>query len=117
MKELFANAALALVSIAGDPTAVEERDRRGIEATGEDTESLLYAWLTEIVAVADADGLLFRRVEVTSLTAGRAAGVAYGEPYDRNRHRAGTAIKAVTYHRFLVRQSAAGWTAEVFLDL
>jgi SHS2 domain-containing protein len=117
LEELFANAALALITIAGDPATVEERERREIEVTGEDTESLLYAWLAEIVAVADADRLLFCRVEVTSLGDGRATGVAYGEPYDRERHRAGTAIKAVTYHRFMVQQSPAGWIAEVFLDV
>lgn len=117
LEELFAHAALALITIAGDPAAVAEREQREIEATGEDTESLLYAWLAEIVAVADADRLLFRRIEVTSLREGRVTGIAHGEPYDRSRHRAGTAIKAVTYHRFKVEQSPAGWTAEVFLDV
>jgi SHS2 domain-containing protein len=117
LAELFQNAALALVSIAGDLERIEERERREIEATGSDTESLLYGWLAEIVAVADADRLAVRRVEVTSLDASRVSGVAHGERYDRTRHRAGTAIKAVTYHRFFVEQSPAGWVAEVFLDV
>ncbi len=117
LAELFANAALALISIAGDLAAIEERERREIAATGSDTESLLYAWLAEIVAVADADRLVLRRVEVTSLEEGRATGIAYGELYDHDRHRAGTAIKAVTYHEFFVRKSPTGWVAEVFLDV
>jgi SHS2 domain-containing protein len=117
LTELFQNAALALVSIAGDLERIEERERREIKATGSDTESLLYEWLAEIVAVADADHLVLRRVEVTSLGADRVSGVAYGERYDRSRHRAGTAIKAVTYHNFLVEQSPAGWVADVFLDV
>jgi SHS2 domain-containing protein len=117
LTELFQNAALALVSIAGDLERIEERERREIEATGSDTESLLYEWLAEIVAVADADRLVLRRVEVTSLGEGRVSGVAHGERYDRTRHRAGTAIKAVTYHKFFVEQSPTGWLAEVFLDV
>jgi SHS2 domain-containing protein len=116
-EELFANAALALLSIAGDIDSIEERESREIETTGDDTAELLYAWLAEIVAVADADRLVLRRVAVTVLSEGRVTGVAYGEPYDRARHRAGTAIKAVTFHRFLVKQTPAGWVAEVFLDL
>ena len=116
-EELFANAALAVLSIAGDIESIAESERREIEATGDDTDELLHAWLAEIVAVADADRLVLRRVEVASLTEQRAAGVAYGERYDRARHRAGTAIKAVTFHRFLVEQTPAGWIAEVFLDL
>jgi len=117
LEELFVSAALALISIAGDIEAVEERERCEIVATGEDTESLLYAWLAEIVAIADADRLVLRRVEVTSFGADRVTGVAYGERYDHDRHHSGTAIKAVTYHEFLVKQSDGGWIAEVFLDL
>jgi len=117
LEELFANAALALISIAGETSSIEERDRRNIEATGDDTESLLYAWLAEIVAVADADRLILGRVEVTSLGEGRVTGVAYGEIYNHERHRAGTAIKAITFHKFLVKKSASGWVAEVFLDV
>jgi SHS2 domain-containing protein len=117
LEELFANAALALISIAGDLHAVEEREQHEIEAVGNDTESLLYAWLAEIVAIADADRLVLRRVVVTLLAEGRVTGIVYGERYNHDRHRAGTAIKAVTYHRFFVGQSPTGWTAEVFLDL
>jgi SHS2 domain-containing protein len=117
LKELFVNAALAVLSIAGDLEAIEERERREIEATDGDTESLLYAWLAEIVAVADADRLVLRRVEVTSIEEGLVTGTAYGEHYDHNRHRAGTAIKAVTYHKFFAKQSPSGWVTEVFLDL
>ena len=117
LEELFANAALALISVAGETRAVEERERRNIEATGDDTESLLYAWLSEIVAVADADRLVLGRVEVTSLGEGQVTGVAYGEIYNHERHRAGTAIKAVTFHKFFVKQSPTGWVAEVFLDV
>src|ERR1700688_2382693 len=117
LEELFANAALALISISGEIEKIEEHERREIVATGDDTESLLYAWLAEIVAVADANRLVLRRVEVNSLGEGRVIGAAYGERYDRDRHRAGTAIKAVTYHKFLVHQSEGGCMAEVFLDL
>jgi protein archease len=117
LEELFASAALALISIAGEIEKIEERERREIAVTGDDTESLLYAWLAEIVALADADRLVLRRVEVTSLGPGRVTGAAYGERYDRNRHRAGTAIKAVTYHKFFVKPSGKGWVAEVFLDV
>jgi SHS2 domain-containing protein len=117
LRELFENAALALLSISADVEGVEEKDRREIEVTADDMESLLYAWLAEIVALADADRLVLRRVEVTSLCDGRVTGVAHGERYDRARHRAGTAVKAVTYHKFFVKQSPNGWLAEVFLDL
>ena len=117
LEELFANAALAMISIAGDIAAVREVERREIEATGEDAESLLYAWLAEILAVMDAERLALARVEVTQLGGGRVRGVVYGEYYDRARHRAGVAIKAVTYHQFAIERTQDGWRARVFLDL
>jgi SHS2 domain-containing protein len=117
LAELFANAALAMTTLACDPTGIEERERREVEVTGADTESLLYAWLAEIVAIGDAEQMFFRRAEVVELSAGRARGVLHGEKYDKARHRAGTYIKAVTYHQFRVERTAEGWKARVYLDV
>ncbi|HUK31512.1 MAG TPA: archease [Candidatus Acidoferrum sp.] len=121
LEELFANAALAMISIAGDAESVRETERREIDVIGENEEALLYAWLAEILAVMDAERLALRRAEVTELAThaggGRVRGVVYGEPYDRTRHQSGVAIKAVTYHQFGIERIASGWRARVFLDL
>jgi SHS2 domain-containing protein len=117
LEELFSNAALAMLSLACSPDGIEEREHREIEATGADTESLLFSWLAEILAVADAEQLVLRRCTVTEFTATRIRGTVWGEPYDPARHRAGTYIKAVTYHQFCVDKTAEGWRARVFLDL
>ncbi len=116
-EELFAHAALAMFSLACEVEDVEEREARPIEARGEDDVSLLYSWLAEILATADAEQRVFRRAEVTRLEAGRVAGVVHGEKFDRARHRAGTYIKAVTYHELRVEQTPEGWRAQVFLDV
>lgn len=116
-EELFTNAATALCRLACAPEGLEEREQREIVATGEDTESLLFAWLAEILAVMDAEKLFFRRVEVTRMTETEVHGVGRGERFDRARHRAGTYIKAVTYHQLEVRRTPEGWRARVFLDV
>ena len=115
--ELLANSALAMCSLACELDAIEERERREISVTGADQESLLFAWLAEILAIADAEQLFFRRVEVTEAAAGLARGVAHGEKFDQARHHAGTYIKAVTYHQLRVEQTAEGWRARIFLDV
>lgn len=129
LEELFENAALAMCSLACAPEKVSERVEREIRASGRDIESLLYAWLAEILAVADAEQLVFRRVRVSQLEprqqsgtekhglAGAVGGRAYGQPFDRARHAAGTYIKAVTLHQFAVKRTEQGWQARVFLDL
>jgi len=116
-EELFQNAAAALLALGCETAAIEERERREVTAEGEDVEALLYAWLAEILAVADAEGLVFRRAEVTELNEGRVRGVAVGEKFDRSRHNAGTYIKAVTFHQLEVRRTDQGWKARVFLDV
>ena len=120
---LFENAALAMCSLACAPERIEVRANREIVASGADLESLLYAWLAEILAIADADQLVFRRVEVTHLRVpqprvpGEVRGIAHGEAFDRERHAAGTYIKAVTLHQFTVERTQQGYRARVFLDL
>jgi len=42
---LFANSALAMLSIAGDPAAAEPRHSYALTARSEDRESLLVDWL------------------------------------------------------------------------
>jgi SHS2 domain-containing protein len=105
LEELFANSALAMISLACDLEGVRETEKRKIEASGEDVESLLYAWLAEMLAVMDTDRLVLRRASVTFLDE------------DRARHKTGVAIKAVTFHQFTVENIDDGWRARVFLDL
>jgi SHS2 domain-containing protein len=117
LEELFENAALAMLSLACELDSVEEKVSRFVQTTGGDNEALLYAWLAEILAVADADQLVFRRADVTAVGGGRVCGTLYGEPYDKKRHAAGTYIKAVTYHQLKVEQTKDGWRAQVYLDV
>ncbi|MCL5745181.1 MAG: archease, partial [Acidobacteria bacterium] len=95
--ELLENAALAMMSLACEPEGIAERERREIHAHGADNESLLFAWLAEILGLADAEGLALRRAKVTRAGEGEAHGVVYGEKFDKARHRAGTYIKAVNH--------------------
>jgi len=117
LEELFSNAALAMFSLACELEGIEESEKREVETSGADTESLLYAWLAELLALADAERLVFRRVEVAALAPDRVRGVAYGAKFDKTRHRAGTYIKAVTYHQFRFERTAEGWHAQVYLDV
>jgi SHS2 domain-containing protein len=120
-EELYANAALAMMSLACAPEGLAESESREIEVTGADHESLLFAWLAEVLAVQDAEQMFFRRAEIVEFmeTAGqlRLQGRIFGEKYDSARHRAGTYVKAVTMHQLHVEQTPAGWQAQVYLDV
>jgi SHS2 domain-containing protein len=123
LSKLFENAGLALCSLTCAPEKIEERLEREIFSRGADIESLLYEWLTEILAVADAEQIAGRRVDIEffrepqSKISGEARGILRGEKFDRERHSAGTYIKGVTLHQFQVERTPAGFRARVFLDL
>jgi SHS2 domain-containing protein len=116
-EELFENAALALFSLTCDPVNVQEIETRDVEVSSGDPELLLYGWLAELLAIAEAERLVLHRAKVTELSANRIAGRVFGEPFERARHPMHTHIKAVTLHQFSVEQTARGWRAQVFVDL
>ena len=68
-------------------------------------------------ALVHMERLVFRRAVIRALDSGRVRGAAYGEAFDRNRHRSGTNIKAVTFHQLKVEPTRDGFSAQVFLDL
>lgn len=117
LEELFAGAAEALQAIAFDASAVEPRERYALSATGEDLESLLVNWLSEVLYWMDGRRVLMARFEIREIAPERIAAEGWGEPWDPARHLPRTGVKAVTYHQLKVEREGEGWVAEVFLDI
>jgi SHS2 domain-containing protein len=115
--ELFANAALALMSVAVDTDTVQPRRRFPIAAAGEDDESLLVNWLSEVLYYLDGERVVMRRFEVDELEAGAVRGRGWGEPWEAQRHSARVIVKGVTYHQLKLAKDSQGWCAEVYLDI
>ncbi len=117
LEELFASAAEALAAIALDLDSVEPGESYPLEAAGEDTESLLVNWLSEVLFLLDGRRLALREFHVRRLEGGRVAGEARGEPFDPARHHARLVVKGVTWHQLQVERDTEGWQAQVFLDI
>lgn len=119
--ELFAVAARAVVEVMVAPlTSVRPRAQRPVELAAASVELLLFDFLQELIYLKDAERLFLLPVELeVALTAGEARlrGVLAGEGIDPERHDLGVDVKAVTMHRFAVRQEDDQWTAEVVLDV
>jgi SHS2 domain-containing protein len=114
---LFQEAAMALESIAVDLDKVEPKQVYPIAAAGEDYESLLVAWLNEVLYYLDGERVVLSRFEIEQMEPERLSGKAWGEPRDAERHPPRLVVKGVTYHQLAVRQEGASWIAEVFLDV
>jgi SHS2 domain-containing protein len=116
VKEAFANAARGMFSLIVEPGSIRETTHRDIEVTAPDEESLLVAWLNELIYLFDAETMLFSRFKITELGDTRLKARAYGEPVDESRHRLKTGIKAATYHMVEVARDN-GVRVKVLFDI
>ncbi|MGH9787234.1 MAG: archease [Candidatus Acidiferrales bacterium] len=140
LTELFESAAAAVLDYGWELGSVRESDQVNLRARAATLEDLLFSWLAELLYLADAEHWVFKRVHVRQLEPPHAAqpegsppahkpaweirGAAFGERFEKARHRARTYIKAVTYHQLAVEEipaspagGGAGWQATVFLDV
>jgi len=104
LEECFENAAYALFDQIADASSVETKLHFDIEAEADDDESLLYAFLSELLFVHDSESVLLSDFHVM-FGDGKVTCRAAGEPTDRKRHRTKCEIKAITYHMLSVDRS------------
>ncbi len=102
MHQAFANAARALFSLITELDIIEEVLYRDIELASSDRESLLVAWLNELIYLFDTEHLIFKRFDITELSRTQLQAKGYGEKVDSSKHRLKTGVKAATYHMLKV---------------
>ncbi|RMF69228.1 MAG: archease [Calditrichaeota bacterium] len=115
--ELFENAAFGLFDIIGDLERVEAGLERAVSVTATDLEALLVAWLSELNFLFQTEREIYNEFRVTRIDQAELSAVVGGEKLDLSRHEIYTEVKAVTYHQLYVKQTAAGWEAQVIFDL
>ena len=116
-EHMFENAALALESVAIELDSVEPKRPFPIAAAGEDEESLLVNWLSEVLYYLDGRRVAMSRFQVDYLDAHWVSGKAFGEPRDPVRHPAKVIVKGVTYHQLKIAEEGGRWRADVYLDI
>ena len=114
MSQAFANAARALFSLITELDAVEEALSRDIELTAADEESLLVAWLNELIYLFDTEQIIFKRFDIIQFAPTHLKARVYGEKVDRAKHQLKTGIKAATYHGLKVEQNDGGRVQVIF---
>jgi SHS2 domain-containing protein len=121
LEEVFAAAADATVNVmVEDLATIREQERIPLILENEALDLLLFDFLNEFVYLKDAKGLLLRS---RTIRVGRQdsrftlSAELYGEQLDPLRHPLRADVKAVTLHRFNLRQTDDGWEATVVLDI
>lgn len=120
LEEAFREAARGTFSLMVDLERVEPREGVPIEVEADSLEGLLVAFLGELLAKRDIEGLVFSnfQVKIEKGDGGwRLRGRAWGEPLDPARHRPGVEVKAATYFGVKVERQGDRWIAQCVLDL
>jgi SHS2 domain-containing protein len=121
LEELFKASAGATINTMVDSLdSVLPEVTRKIRLKNPELDLLLFEFLQELVYFKDAEGLLllpidvgiYKEEKVFILTC-----TAAGEEIDPARHEQRADVKAVTLHRFELRQTSDGWKAIVILDV
>lgn len=113
----LAEAAMGLQSLIVSEGEIRDRRRRTFAVTAGDPAALVVVWLNELIFAFDVDQLVFARFEVHTTSDRSLEALAVGEPFDSDRHRLGTGIKAATYHELNVRLGDDRAELRVILDL
>ena len=116
LSEAFANAAYALFSLMADLENVADVLCCEAEATAENREDLLVAWLNELVYLFEVNNVLFKRFEIDELSETKLRARCYGERIDPERHKIKMAVKAATYHMLKVEERD-GYRVQVLFDI
>ncbi len=116
MAELFEHAAVALFDVMIDITTVRPVCEQEFICRRDSVEELLVEWLGSLLYVFDADRIVFSRFSVKQIDEHRLVACASGEHYDCARHALKSLIKAATYHKLCVQQTAQGYAATVIFD-
>lgn len=119
LEDLFASSAEALFTAMADLKTVEAKEEESIAMESDKLEDLIFDWLSELVYLKDARGLLFKSFEVKIEQDGKfkLSAKIMGEKINPEKHGLKVDVKAVTYHMLEVKKTENLWSALVVLDV
>ena len=117
LHELFIHCAQGLRELIAEHSRVEARHVKVARLSATSVDSLLLAWLNELLFWFSADRFLPERYDLDNVSDTSLRGQVYGEPFDPSRHLSGTEVKGITRHQLAVKQVNGRWEAQVIFDV
>lgn len=116
-EEAFAEAARAMFAIiAGDLQGIPAQRNVAVQASGYDMESLFVAFLNELLARSDLEGMIFTRFDI-AISGLELEGTVHGSEYDFQSEDRGVEVKGATYSQVQVEQKEGIWIAQCVVDV
>ncbi|MBI4757389.1 MAG: archease [Betaproteobacteria bacterium] len=116
LEEAFEQAAVALVAVITEPSAVEPLEAVAIRCQAPDDELLLADWLNALVCEMATRRMLFGRFEV-QVAGSHLQATAWGEAVDAARHHPAVEVKGATYTALRVAREGDEWVAQTVVDV
>ena len=113
LAELFANAAYGMACQVADPDEVVRTVQRLVELEAYDAETLLVAWLGELLYLSERDCCVFTDFDVLEVTPTRLRAIARGGLAKDRRHY----IKAVTFSSLEIVHTGEGYETTIVFDV
>ena len=117
-EEMLCNAASALFQAMVDPTTIAAQEIWTVELEGDDLDDLAYRWLSEIIFLFETESAVFSTfsLQLKQDEKMRLYGKIGGERIDLGRHAFENEVKAVTRHKFGIKENQI-WCIQVVLDV
>ena len=115
LKQVFENAAEALLSVICKIKDVKPKETEEFEIKGENLEELMINWLQGIIAIVDTEQKFFSKVEVEEIDKAHIRAKLSGEPIRPGLGE--TVVKAVTYYNYKFEKTKEGYKVTVSLDI
>jgi len=112
LTQLFVESARGMNALSGAQPAPGPCTRRSLTLSAPDDESLLVAFLSELVYAAEQENLVFTEFQIH--VQGQTLKAEMNGVPIVSIHKS---IKAVTYHNLQIRHTAEGYEVEIVLDV
>ena len=112
LETLFCQAAIGMYALAETELAAAKRLARRVELQAPDHETLLVAFLNELLFFGENEGLGFDRFEISISHSSLTAALVGAEMVSRKKE-----IKAVTFHNLQVASTPGGFEVTIVFDV
>ena len=116
-EELFVRMAQGLIELLVEDSVLAPTTRRAVHVSADRIDTLLLAWLQELLFWFSTERFLPAQYTFTTMTATSLEGEVQGDIFDRSRHAQGREVKAITRHLLEVRQRHGAWQGQVIVDI
>ncbi|MCU0632269.1 MAG: archease [Methanolinea sp.] len=115
LEDLFSEAGRALMQVMYGRPGKDGQTRR-ITVRGHDLESLMHAFLSELLFITEVDGLVISGADVR-IHQGILDGEVRGEPFSIDAHNEGRGVKGISYSGLSIVHDQEYYILDVIFDV